>query len=175
MKSPYLFLVKPYNGRRYDNILDLDGNDFIISSSQEDHTVSNRYAEVVSTPVNYNGDIKPGDMLIVHHNVFKYYYDMKGKQRSGRSWFKDDMFFIDDQQFFMYSDGDQWICNPKFSFLKPSKQEQIAEVRYIGSDLSDKGVSVGDKVGFISGLEYEFYIDGEKLIRMYNKYITMKL
>ena len=44
--------------------------DFITSTSKEDHTASNRYAEVVSVPINYKGEISSGDILLVHHNVF---------------------------------------------------------------------------------------------------------
>ena len=102
MKSPYYFIVKPVNGRRYDNIKNIGGIDFVTSVSQEDHLASNRFAEVVSCPLSYTGEIVPGDILLVHHNVFKIYYDMKGREKSGRSFFKDDLFFIAFDQFFLY-------------------------------------------------------------------------
>ena len=51
MRSPNQFLVRPVGGRRYDNIEKYGDISFITSSSQEDHTVSNRYAEVLSTPL----------------------------------------------------------------------------------------------------------------------------
>ena len=59
MKSPTNFIVRPLNGRRYNNIKKIGDVDLITSTSQEDHKVSNRYAEVVSTPINYSGDIQP--------------------------------------------------------------------------------------------------------------------
>ena len=95
MKSPHYFIVNPVKGRRYDNIKNIGGIDFYTSVSQEDYTASNRFAEVVSCPLNYTGEIQAGDILLVHHNVFKIYYDMKGREKSGRSFFKDDLFFID--------------------------------------------------------------------------------
>ena len=52
--------------------------------------------------------IEPGDTLLVHHNVFKFYNDMRGRQQSGKSYFKDDLFFIDDTQFFMYKKENKW-------------------------------------------------------------------
>ena len=61
---------------------------------------SNREAIVIETPLGYTGPIKKGDTLLVHHNVFKYYNDMYGRQKSGRSFFKDDIFLIDREQFF---------------------------------------------------------------------------
>ena len=102
MKSPFNFIVQPYNGRRYDNVKKIGDIDLITSTSQEDHTVSNRYATVVSTPIKYEGEIEPGDTLIVHHNVFKYFYDMKGQQKSGKSFLKDNLFLVDDYQYYMY-------------------------------------------------------------------------
>ena len=77
MKSPNQFIVKPINGKRYDNTKDIGGIDLIVSTSEEDHKFSNRYAEVVATPLSYSGPIEPGDTLLVHHNVFKFYNDMK--------------------------------------------------------------------------------------------------
>ena len=93
MKSPFYFIVKPYNGKRYDNTKKIGNIDFIISSSKEDHTVSNRYAIVQETPINYEGEIKVGDTLLVHHNVFKYYNDMKGREKVVKL-FKDDLFLL---------------------------------------------------------------------------------
>lgn len=100
MQSPHSFIVQPLKGKRYDNTKNFGEVEFIVSSSQEDHKFSNRYGIVVSLPLNYCGPIEIGDMLLVHHNVFKYYYDMKGRQRSGRSFLKDNIFFVDEDQFF---------------------------------------------------------------------------
>ena len=88
MRCPNQFLVKPAGGRRYDNVSKYGDVEFITSSSQEDHTVSNRYAEVISTPIMYDGPIEAGDTLLVHHNVFKKYYDMKGREKSGPCHFR---------------------------------------------------------------------------------------
>ena len=75
MKSPYNFIVKPLYKKRYNNTKDIGEVEFITSVSQEDHTSSNRFAEVIETPINYKGPVQVGDMLLVHHNVFKFYYD----------------------------------------------------------------------------------------------------
>jgi len=83
MKSPFAFIVTPLEGKRYSNTKSIGGIDLIISTSQEDHKYSNREAEVKELPLGYNGPIQEGDILLVHHNVFKYYNNMKGKQVSG--------------------------------------------------------------------------------------------
>ncbi len=109
MKSPTQFIVKPVNGSRYNNTKLIAGIEFIINTSEEDYNFSNRYAEVIETPLNYKGPIKNGDTLIVHHNVFKFYNDIKGRRKSGKSFFKDDLFFIDEEQFFLYKSEGKYV------------------------------------------------------------------
>ena len=74
MQSPYSFIVQPVKGRRYDNIKDIGGVDFITSVSKEDHKASNRFAKVVSVPLNYTGDIDKGDIFLLHHNMFLFFF-----------------------------------------------------------------------------------------------------
>ena len=66
MRSLDCFIVKPLGGKRYNNTEDIDGKEFILSSSQEDHTVTNREAIVVGLPLrDYNGPISVGDTVVV--------------------------------------------------------------------------------------------------------------
>ena len=102
MQSPHYFIVKPLKGKRYDNTKSYGDKELIISVSEEDHTVANRFAKVINLPIGYTGDISIGDTVLVHHNVFKYYNDIYGRQKSGRSWLKDDLFLVDEFQFFLY-------------------------------------------------------------------------
>ena len=53
MQSPHSFIVEPLKGKRYDNTKKLGEVDFIVSTSQEDHKFSNRFARVNSLPLNY--------------------------------------------------------------------------------------------------------------------------
>ena len=187
MKSPFYFIVKPSNDKRYDNTKKIGNVNFITSTSKEDHTSSNRYAIVVETPIGYLGPIKTGDTLLVHHNVFKYYNDMKGKERSGKSFFKDNLFFIDYDQFFMFKNKDTWSCHSKYCMVKPlpkknnylkthqDEEPLMGLVKYPNEYLISKGINKGDKVSFQPDSEYEFNIDGEKLYRMFDKNITMVL
>ena len=185
MKSPFYFIVKPSNDKRYDNTKKIGNVNFITSTSKEDHTVSNRYAIVVETPINYSGPIKIGDTLLVHHNVFKYYNDMYGREKSGKSFFKDDLFFIDFDQFFLYYNKEEWKSHSKYCFIKPippkksflgktGKEEPLmGVVKYNNQELKNLGVKVGDEVSFTPESEYEFYVEDEKLYRMFTDNITM--
>ena len=187
MKSPFNFIVRPCNGRRYDNLKEVGGIELITSVSQEDHTASNRYAEVIQTPVRYSGPVEIGDTLLVHHNVFKYYYDMKGRQKSGRSHLMDDLFLIEPDQYYMYKKEGLWHTHDKYCFVKPAErvehylqaqgreQPLVGYIRYINEQLKGFGLSEGDKVSYLPDSEYEFDVEGEKLYRMFTSQIALKL
>jgi hypothetical protein len=187
MRSPFYFIAKPVNGKRYDNTKEIGGIELIVSTSEEDHKFSNRFAEVVELPLGYKGPIKQGDTLLVHHNVFKFYNDMRGRQKSGKSFFKDDLFFIETEQFFMYKQEGKWNAYDRFCFVKPIPTTQsyikkpftneplVGIMKYPNQYLIDKGIKEGDMVCFSPDSEYEFTVDGEKLYRMYDHQITIKL
>lgn len=187
MQSPNLFIVKPRENKRYNNTKNIGGIDFITSTSQEDHQFSNRYAIVVSTPLDYDGDIAPGDTLLVHHNVFKYYYDMKGKQKSGKSFLNEGHFMVDREQFFMYKKNGEWRAHGKFCFIEPIQTKEsviykntreeplVGKIRYINDELLSLGLKVGDEVGFQPESEYAFDVEGEKLYRMFTNNICLRM
>jgi hypothetical protein len=187
MRSPFYFIVKPLNGKRYDNTKDIGGVEFIVSTSEEDHKFSNRYAQVVELPLKYKGPINIGDTLLVHHNAFKFYNDIKGRQKSGKSFFKDDLFFIETDQFFMYKQDGVWNSYDRYCFVKPipaidsyikkpfSDEPLIGIMKYPNDYLLSKGIKQGDFVSFAPDSEYEFTVDDEKLYRMFDHQITMKL
>ena len=37
--------------------------------------------------------IKEGDEIVIHHNVFRRYYDIKGKEKNSSKYFKDNLYF----------------------------------------------------------------------------------
>jgi hypothetical protein len=187
MRSPFYFVVRPLNGKRYDNTREMSGVEVVVSTSEEDHKFSNRFAEVLELPVKYDGPIEKGDILLVHHNAFKFYNDMRGRQRSGRSFFRDDVFLIDSEQFFLYKKGSTWNAYDKYCFVKPipavdsyikkpfSEEPLMGIMKYPNDYLLSRGVNSGDHVCFSPDSEYEFEVDGEKLYRMYDHQITVKL
>jgi len=178
MKPLTQFIVKPNKDRRYDNIKKIGGLDLIMSSSEEDHTVSNRQGIVVDVPLRYDGPVQVGDTLLVHHNVFKIYNDMMGRRKSGKSFFNEQNFLIDDEQWFMYKHNDQWISREGICFVKPFKDDSgytqylTGEMLYSNEYLRSKGVVEGVKVYFEPDSEYEFNIDGVIAYRMFNRNIV---
>ena len=187
MRSPFYFIVKPMNGKRYNNTKDIGGVDLIVSTSEEDHKFSNRYGEVVELPLGYKGPIQQGDILLVHHNAFKFYNDMKGRQKSGKSFFKDDLFFIETEQFYLYKNNGIWKTYDRYCFVKPipttesyikkpfSEEPLMGIMKYPNEYLLSRGVRSGDMVCFTPDSEYEFTVDEEKLYRIFDHQITIKL
>ena len=187
MQSPFYFIVNPLDNKRYTNTKEIAGIELIINVSEEEHKFSNRQAIVVEVPLRYSGPIKKGDTLLVHHNAFKFYNDMKGRRRSGRSFLKDDIFFVDSEQFYMYKNEFGWNAYDRYCFVKPvpvtesyikkpfSNEPLMGMMMYPNDYLKSKGISRGDCVCFTPECEYEFDVDGEKMYRIYDHQITIKL
>lgn len=182
MKSPFYYIVQPRDDKRYDNTR----GEIVISTSKEDHLTSMREAVVISTPIGYEGPVEPGDVIIVHHNTFKYYYDMKGRERSAWNHFKDNLFFVEDP-FAYKKQGGNWIGIGRYVFVSPMENNSlgiltadaekplVGTIKYANQEVLDLGIKEGDVVTFEPESEYPFYIDGQKVYRMYTKNITMKL
>jgi len=178
MKSVYNFVVTP-KGDRYNNTKEVDGGKLILNTEIFNHQYVNREAIVVSTPMVGQTDIKPGDTVIVHHNVFRRWHDVKGKEKNSRSYFNESTYFITQDQIFLYKRDDKWIAPKGYCFVIPlkatdqfnTKSEKPLQgiVKY-----SDGTVEVGDLVGFRPSSEYEFIVDGERLFRVLSNFITIK-
>ena len=124
MQSLYHFIVKPLE-KRYDNIRRVDGNNLIINTSIEDHRFISKKAVVVSTPAAYTTKINIGDELYIHHNIFRRWYDQKGKERNSSTHFKDDLYFVSLEQIYMYN----LKPNLDYCFVKPLKNQSILQGR----------------------------------------------
>ncbi len=178
MKSVYNFVVKP-KGERYNNTKKLDGKELILNTEIFNHQYVNREAVVISTPLIGNTDIKPGDTVIVHHNVFRRWHNQYGEEKNSRSYFNEDTYFINHDQIFLYKRDKEWIAPKGYCFVMPlkatdkfnieSEKPLQGIVKY-----SDGTVRVNDLVGFRPSSEYEFIVDGKRLYRVLSNFITIK-
>jgi len=171
MKSLYQFLVKPYFDR-YDNTRYIDGKELIINTSIEDHKFVSKKAVVVSTPAAFDTDIKPGDIVYVHHNIFRRYYDMKGREKNSSTFFKDELYFCNLDQIYMYN----LKTHLDYCFVKPilnksnlsvdKEKEHFGILKYSNKSLEDIGLKPGALVIFTPNSEFEFIVEGERLYCM---------
>ena len=178
MKSVYNYVVKP-KGSRYNNSKKVGDSELILNTNISNHQYTNRQAQVISTPIIGNTEIEPGDDVIVHHNVFRRWYNQHGEEKNSKSYFNDDTYLITQDQIFLYKRFWEWKTIPGFCWVKPIKsfnkfnidQEQplMGIIEY-----ADGVYNKGDLVGFTPNSEYEFVIDGQKLYRVYTKFITIK-
>jgi len=178
MKSVYDFVVTP-KGERYNNTKKLDGGELILNTEIYNHEYVNREAVVVSTPLVGHADIRAGDTVLVHHNVFRRWHNVKGVEKNSRSYFNESTYFITKDQIFLYKKDEEWICPKGYCFVMPLKatdQFNIESEKPLQGIVkySDGTVEVNDLVGFRPSSEYEFIVDGERLYRVLSNFITIK-
>ena len=183
MTSVFSFIVKPV-GQRYDNEIKVDGGNLVLNTKIESFKSVNNLAEVVAIPLAYSTSIKVGDFVIIHHNVFRRFYDMKGKQKNSRAFFMDNLYFCDVDQIYLYKNDDRWKSFNDRCFIKPIKnndslkldkeQNLIGILKYGNSSLKALKIDEGDLVGYTPNGEFEFVVDGQRLYCMKSNDIVIK-
>ena len=178
MKSLYQFIIKPFN-ERYNNIKKLDNKELIINTSIEEHLFVSKKAVVVSTPAAFKTKIKKDDIVYVHHNIFRRYYDIKGFERNSGTYFKDDLYFCSPLQIYMYN-GNSHL---NYCFIKPvlnkdefsidKEQPNVGIVKYSNSSLEAVKIKPGALITFTPNSEFEFIIEGERLYCMKSNDIAL--
>ena len=178
MQGLYNFIVEPI-GERYDNTTKVGDKELILNTDISDHSHVNRLARVISVPRFTNYDIKEGDTIIVHFNVFRRWHDVKGRERNSRSYYEEDRYFVNYDQIFLYKRDEEWICPQGYCFVQPikdnSKLSVDTERPLVGIvKHTDGRAELNSLVGFRPNVECEFIIDGKRLYRIPSQFITIK-
>lgn len=183
MRSIFSFIVKPV-GERYNNKVKVADKELIINTKIESFKSVNNVAEVVAIPLAYSTDIKVGDIVIIHHNVFRVFYDIRGNKKNSRSYFMDDLYFCDLDQIYLYKNTGKWKAFGDRCFIKPIKnkdylnvakeQKLIGILKYGNSSLEALKINEGDLVGYTPYGEFDFVIDGQRLYCMKSNDIVIK-
>ena len=179
MRSVYCFVIKP-KGERYNNSTKVGDKELILNTENFNHQYTNREAEVISCPMVGNDlGIKPGDTVLVHHNVFRRWLDIKGIEKNSRSYFDEDTYIVYSDQIFLYKQDDKWKCPKGYCFVKPLKAvdnyNTETEKPLVGIvKHTDGTVCEGDLIGFRPNSEYEFVFEKERLYRVLSSFITIK-
>ena len=177
------FIVSPVRSR-YDNTKKVGDVDLILNTEIFTHKNVSNNAIVVGLPKNKKTDIQVGDEVIIHHNVFRRWHDVKGKEQNSRSFFTEDKYFVSDDQLYIYKHNEEWKSLDDYCFVKPIANDDmfslekekplVGIVKYSNDILESVGIKVGDKVGFVPNSEFEFVIDGERVYRVRTNVITIK-
>jgi hypothetical protein len=185
MRSLNSFICRPKNDRRYENTKEIEGKQVVTSSTDEDHLAVNRIAIVESVPINYNGPIKDGDEIVVHHNIFRLYGDMKGRERSSYAFLFDNKFIIEPIDIFAYRRPEgKWCAIAPYCFVAPVDRVGSQGFDESGQYEPHRGVIVypneeqrdlnpGTEIIYRPHIEYEFNIDGKKLYRMKTHHVCL--
>jgi hypothetical protein len=183
MKSLYNYIISTTN--RYDNKVSIDNKELILNTeiTERDYRFVNRIGTVVNVPININTPIKQGDDVIIHHNVFRRWFDVRGVERNSGSYIDEDKYIVSPDQLFAYKQNGKWHCPNMYCFVEPlenediwsteSEQKLLGKLTYTNDYLESLGLSYDDIVGFTPDSEYEFNIDDKKLYRILSTDITI--
>ena len=177
MKAYKDFIVSPI-GDRYNNSKKVNDKELILNTEVFNHQYVNRLAKVIATPLLFQSPLNVGDEVIVHHNIFRRWHDVKGREKNSRSYWKEDKYIISEDQIYLYK-KENWTAMPGYSFVQPiksnSKLTSEAEEPLVGViKYSDSTFDINTLVGFTPNSEYEFIVEGKRLYRVMNKFITIK-
>jgi len=170
MRSPESFIVTPkfkkYNsGKKYGNkVLET------VASIENAKDVS-KEAIVVAVPLSYHGEIEVGDELIIHHNIFRDYYDHGGKMKHSRAYLYDDLYTAIPEEVFLYKKRGEWVPNLDFCFVEPIEEDSISVMEgnflpYTGKIYLSNTHKSKSVIGFTPESEYEVWIDEKLYYRM---------
>jgi hypothetical protein len=183
MKGLFNFIISPIDGR-YNNEKKVGDSKLIVNTNIEEFVYINRMAIVISIPTAIDTNIKKGDIVVVHHNIFRRWYDVRGNERNSRNYFTEDLYFCPLEQIYLYKQNKEWITNLDYCFIKPVREtdkskveilkQQKGVLKYTNSILTQLDVHKEDVVGFNPMREWEFIIDGQLLYCMKSKDIVIK-
>ena len=183
MKSLYDFVVAPF-GEEYANEIQIGDKKVVINTKIESWKFVNRLAVVKEIPIAFKTKIKQGDIVIVHQNIFRTFYDMRGEKKKSRSWFKDDLYFCSLDQVYLYKNSTGWHTFGDRCFIQPIKDTNsltldkerslIGILKYGNSSLEALEINEGDLVGYTPNGEWEFLVDKERLYCMKSNDIVIK-
>tara|TARA_R100000805_G_C3608707_1_gene109177 strand:- start:436 stop:1026 length:591 start_codon:yes stop_codon:yes gene_type:complete len=174
MRSIQNFIITPLN-KRYENELSVGNKKLIVNTSIEEFEFISRFAKVLAVPSAYKTSIKTGDIVVVHHNIFRRWYNQHGEERNSASYFSENLYFAAPDQIYLYNQENKWHTFGDYCFVKPIKdKDQMGFIKYNNVKLKEKGLNQGDIVCYPPGLEWKFLIDEELLYCIKSNYIFAK-
>jgi len=183
MRSIFDFVIKPKKSR-YNNVKNVGDKNLILNTEMQNHQYVSREATVLSTPTSIKTPVKVGDDVVVHHNVFRRWYNVRGEEKNSRNFINENTYLCQQDQMYLYKKGNLWVPLKGFCFVKPivndnqlstdKEKPLVGILKYLGNDLRRVGLKENDLVGFSPDSEFEFIIERERLYRVLTNSITIK-
>jgi len=183
MHAIFDYIVSPINAR-YNNEVKVGDKELIVNTEIFNHQFINREAEVICTPIAAPTPVEVGDTVLIHHNVFRRWHDVRGIEKNSASYISEDKYSCTPDQVYAYKRNDTWQALPGYCFVKPIKNkdkftisgenELIGFLLYDNRQLNELGVKAGDLVGISKFSQFEFVIDGHRVYRAKTNDISIK-
>ena len=171
------YIVSPI-GERYNNSKKIGDKELILNTEISNHQYINRLAKVIATPLLFQSPINVGDEVIVHHNVFRRWHNIKGIEKNSRSYISENKYTVNPDLIFLYKKED-WKAMPGFTFVRSLKDTDNfnlnTERDFIGVvEYSDGTFNKNELIGFGPYQKVEYLINGKKLWKVTNQFIEIK-
>ena len=179
MHSVFNYLVAP-KGSRTTGVKKIEGQTLLLNTDLQNHEYSNRIGKLLSLPlVNVYNELREGDDVIVHHNIFRRFRDVRGQEKNSKNYLSEDIYLVQPDQIYAYKKNNEWKALEGFVFVMPIKETKmfsldsekplIGIVKYSNGEFKED-----DLIGFRPNSEYEFIIEGQRLYRVPTNSITIK-
>jgi hypothetical protein len=178
MQSVFNYLVSP-KGDRTVGSKEIEGQTLLLNTDLQNHSYTNRVGTILNLPLVGNEELKEGDDVIVHHNVFRRFRDVRGNEKDSKNYLSEDVYTIQADQIYAFKRDGEWKALKGFCFVKPIKEDKMFSVDFekplIGIvKLGNDEIEKESLVGFKPNSEYEFVIEGQRLYRVPTNSITIK-
>ena len=178
MQSVFNYLVEP-KGNRTVGFKKIEGQTLLLNTDLQNHSYTNRVGTILNLPLVGNEELKVGDDIIVHHNVFRRFRDVRGNEKDSKNYLSEEVYTIQADQIYAFKRNGEWKALKGFCFVKPIREDKMFSISFekpllgivkLGNDEIEKE----SLVGFKPNSEYEFVIEGQRLYRVPANSITIK-
>jgi hypothetical protein len=177
MKGIYSFVVEP-KGERYNNTKKIGDKELILNTEISHHQYVNRQGIVKAVPMAFETDIKVGDTVILHHNVYRRWHNQHAVEVNSNSYFDEQTYIVYPDQIFAYKTNNKWKPLKGFCFIQPiketnklynNKEKLMGIVKHTDGTVEENSLVRFKPIG-----QYEFVVDGQRLYRVKSNHITIK-
>lgn len=178
MQSVFNYLVEPKGGR-VTGRTEIDGNELLLNTDLQSHEYINRVGVILGLPIaNKYKELKEGDEVIVHHNIFRRFRDVRGKEKNSKNFLSEDVYIVQPDQIYAYKRDGEWKALEGFCFVMPVKETKMFSVDFEKPlkglvKYGNENIAIDSLIGFKPNSEYEFVIEGQRLYRVSENSITI--